>query len=82
MTATAPSESRPPPDDRSFFGHPKGLAFLAFTEAWERFSFFLLALQFWLVHAGLAAAAGVGFLVFKLLLRNRIAAREPAAVAP
>ncbi len=27
-------------DDRSYFGHPKGLFFLAFTEAWERFSFY------------------------------------------
>ncbi len=27
-------------DDRSFFGHPRGLAYLAFTEAWERFSFY------------------------------------------
>ncbi len=27
------------PDDQSFFGHPRGLAYLAFTEAWERFSF-------------------------------------------
>jgi POT family proton-dependent oligopeptide transporter len=27
-------------DDRGFLGHPKGLAFLAFTEAWERFSFY------------------------------------------
>jgi POT family proton-dependent oligopeptide transporter len=27
-------------DDRSFFGHPRGLAFLAFTEAWERFSYY------------------------------------------
>lgn len=26
--------------DRTFFGHPKGLAYLAFTEAWERFSFY------------------------------------------
>lgn len=26
--------------DRAFLGHPKGLAVLAFTEAWERFSFF------------------------------------------
>jgi len=26
--------------DRSFFGHPRGLFFLAFTEAWERFSFY------------------------------------------
>ena len=27
-------------EDRSFLGHPKGLAYLAFTEAWERFSFY------------------------------------------
>jgi POT family proton-dependent oligopeptide transporter len=27
-------------DDRSFFGHPRGLAYLAFTEAWERFSYY------------------------------------------
>ena len=26
--------------DRSFFGHPRGLAYLAFTEAWERFSYY------------------------------------------
>lgn len=28
------------PNDRSFLGHPKGLGYLAFTEAWERFSFY------------------------------------------
>jgi POT family proton-dependent oligopeptide transporter len=27
-------------DDRSFIGHPRGLAYLAFTEAWERFSYY------------------------------------------
>lgn len=26
--------------DRAFLGHPRGLAYLAFTEAWERFSFY------------------------------------------
>ncbi|MCU0890286.1 MAG: MFS transporter [Sandarakinorhabdus sp.] len=26
--------------DTSFFGHPAGLGFLAFTQAWERFSFY------------------------------------------
>jgi len=26
--------------ERSLFGHPKGLFFLAFTEAWERFSYY------------------------------------------
>jgi len=27
-------------EDRAFLGHPKGLAYLAFTEAWERFSYY------------------------------------------
>src|SRR5262245_45636205 len=36
QTATAVAD----PNDRVFFGHPKGLAFLAFTEAWERFSYY------------------------------------------
>jgi len=26
--------------DQTFFGHPRGLFYLAFTEAWERFSFY------------------------------------------
>ena len=38
--------------DSDFFGHPRGLAYLAFTQIWERFSFFgmqaLLAL--YLIH--------------------------------
>src|SRR5258705_3836953 len=28
------------PDDHAFLGHPRGLAYLAFTEAWERFSYY------------------------------------------
>ena len=27
-------------DDRAFIGHPKGLAYLVFTETWERFSYY------------------------------------------
>jgi len=27
-------------NDRSFMGHPKALAFISFTEAWERFSYY------------------------------------------
>jgi POT family proton-dependent oligopeptide transporter len=37
MTAAATTAGR---DDRIFFGHPRGLAYLAFTEAWERFSYY------------------------------------------
>jgi POT family proton-dependent oligopeptide transporter len=28
------------PDDRAFFGHPKGLGWLSFCELWERFSYY------------------------------------------
>lgn len=35
-TASAVPASR----DTSFFGHPKGLAILFFTEMWERFSYY------------------------------------------
>ncbi len=31
---------KPLAHDRAFLGHPKGLGFLAFTEAWERFSYY------------------------------------------
>ena len=37
---TIPAGDFAPGEDRSFFGHPRGLAYLAFTEAWERFSFY------------------------------------------
>ncbi|PYJ25977.1 MAG: MFS transporter, partial [Verrucomicrobia bacterium] len=28
------------PEDRSFLGHPRGLGYIVFTEAWERFSYY------------------------------------------
>ncbi len=35
-----PSETPKPNNSKTFLGHPKGLFFLAFTEAWERFSYY------------------------------------------
>jgi proton-dependent oligopeptide transporter, POT family len=40
MLARVTDEAPTGQDDRAFFGHPRGLAYLAFTEAWERFSFY------------------------------------------
>ncbi len=43
LTAEGPPGSTPSADerhDRSFFGHPAGLGWLAFCELWERFSFY------------------------------------------
>ncbi len=40
-TGSAPGAASPVhPGDTSFFGHPRGLATLFFTEMWERFSFY------------------------------------------
>jgi len=38
MTHTA--QAPLPPDQKGFFGHPRGLATLFFTEMWERFSYY------------------------------------------
>ncbi|HEX4160788.1 MAG TPA: hypothetical protein VHY79_20140, partial [Rhizomicrobium sp.] len=34
------AQARPPRRVRTFFGEPIGLAYLSFTEAWERFSYY------------------------------------------
>ncbi|WP_293880074.1 peptide MFS transporter [Sphingomonas sp.] len=36
----AAAATEAPSSDRAFLGHPKGLGYLAFTEAWERFSYY------------------------------------------
>ncbi len=33
-------ETKHDPNDRSFLGHPRGLGYIAFAEAWERFSYY------------------------------------------
>jgi POT family proton-dependent oligopeptide transporter len=38
--ALQPLDSAPPRPVRTFFGEPRALAYLAFTEAWERFSYY------------------------------------------
>jgi POT family proton-dependent oligopeptide transporter len=40
MVAIARAGSELADSDHSFLGHPRGLAYLAFTEAWERFSYY------------------------------------------
>src|SRR5215510_8537079 len=35
-----PAATQPAPYDHAFFGHPRGLATLFFTEMWERFSYY------------------------------------------
>jgi len=47
--------------DRGFFGHPKGLATLFFTEMWERFSYYGMRAFLILYMAAPVAAGGLGF---------------------
>lgn len=41
--SSAPAIALDERPSRTFFGHPPGLAYLAFTEAWERFSYYGMA---------------------------------------
>src|SRR5262244_4356614 len=48
-------------DDRSFFGHPRGLSTLFFTEMWERFSYYGMRALLILFMTAPVAAGGLGF---------------------
>jgi POT family proton-dependent oligopeptide transporter len=47
--------------DRSFFGHPRGLATLFFTEMWERFSYYGMRALLMLYMTHLVVQGGLGF---------------------
>jgi proton-dependent oligopeptide transporter, POT family len=52
---------QPPSGDRSFFGHPRGLSTLFFTEMWERFSYYGLRPLLVLFMTAALASGGFGF---------------------
>src|SRR3954451_16665422 len=58
VTVDAPPT--PPSADRGFFGHPRGLSTLFFTEMWERFSFYGLRPLLDLFMAAALAEGGFG----------------------
>jgi proton-dependent oligopeptide transporter, POT family len=47
--------------DTRFFGHPRGLSTLFFTEMWERFSFYGMRALLILFMTAAPAAGGLGF---------------------
>jgi POT family proton-dependent oligopeptide transporter len=47
--------------DRAFFGHPRGLSTLFFTEMWERFSYYGMRALLILFMTAPIAAGGLGF---------------------
>jgi POT family proton-dependent oligopeptide transporter len=73
------------PEDRSFFGHPRGLGYIAFTEAWERFSYYgmqsllILYMVNQLLHPGHIEHIA-GFTPFRHFLETLY--RGPLAVQP
>ena len=52
---TAPSQ------DRAFFGHPRALSTLFFTEMWERFSYYGMRALLLLYMTAPLSAGGLGF---------------------
>jgi len=57
----APAVRTLPSADRGFFGHPRGLSTLFFTEMWERFSFYGLRPLLILFMTAALADGGFGF---------------------
>jgi proton-dependent oligopeptide transporter, POT family len=56
-----PPGFRSPQNDRGFFGHPRGLSTLFFTEMWERFSYYGLRPLLVLFMTAALAEGGFGF---------------------
>ena len=48
-------------DEPTFFGHPRGLSTLFFTEMWERFSYYGMRALLILFMTAPAAAGGLGY---------------------
>jgi POT family proton-dependent oligopeptide transporter len=70
----------------SFFGHPKGLFYLAFTEAWERFSYYGMTALLILYMVNQALLPGhveniVGFAGFRSALESIMGPLSPLAIA-
>src|SRR5213083_976814 len=60
--ATAPPSGKGPvSQDRRFFGHPRGLATLFFTEMWERFSYYGIRPLLVLFMTAALVRGGFGF---------------------
>ena len=57
----SPNAEGNPPEDGTFFGHPRGLATLFFTELWERFSYYGLRALLILFMTASASQGGLGF---------------------
>jgi POT family proton-dependent oligopeptide transporter len=72
--------------DDTFLGHPKGLAFLAFTEAWERFSYYGMSALLVLYMVNQLLLPGhiehvAGFATFRALIEGMFGPLSTQALA-
>lgn len=58
MSTTSPPSAA---SDTSFFGHPKGLSTLFFTEIWERLSYYGMRSLLYIFMTAAVASGGLGF---------------------
>jgi POT family proton-dependent oligopeptide transporter len=61
LTTDAPTGLEKWTQDRGFFGHPRGLSTLFFTEMWERFSYYGLRPLLVLFMSAAIMQGGYGF---------------------
>ncbi len=61
MKSPVASGAAPSSADTAFFGHPRGLATLFFTELWERFSYYGIRALLILFMTASASTGGLGF---------------------
>jgi proton-dependent oligopeptide transporter, POT family len=73
-------------DERAFLGHPKGLFYLAFTEAWERFSYYGMTALLMLYMVNQALLPGhlehiAGFAGFRTAIEALVGPQSTQALA-
>src|SRR5687768_11851693 len=61
LPSAHPVEQALAPHDRAFFGHPRGLSTLFFTEMWERFSYYGMRALLILFMTASVSTGGLGF---------------------
>ncbi len=84
--SNAPAIALDERSSRTFFGHPRGLAYLAFTEAWERFSYYGMAALLVLYMVNQLLLPGhvehvAGFAAFRSLLDGAFGPMSTQALA-
>lgn len=82
----AVAESGEVENDTSFFGHPKGLFYLSFTEAWERFSYYGMTALLVLYMVNQLLLPGhveniAGFAALRSVLESVVGPLSPVALA-